>query len=116
MLNVTDLKKNFGAVQAVKGISFEVEEGEVLGFLGPNGAGKSTTMRMITGFLPPTGGTASICGHDICSAPVAAKNCFGYLPENAPVTNTRRPQPPQRTSTAATLTGFTLSAPTTRIT
>jgi ABC-2 type transport system ATP-binding protein len=61
-----------------------VEKGEVLGFLGPNGAGKSTTMRMITGFLPPTAGTATICGHDIISSPVDAKRCIGYLPENAP--------------------------------
>jgi ABC-2 type transport system ATP-binding protein len=61
-----------------------VEKGEVLGFLGPNGAGKSTTMRMITGFIPPTSGTATICGHDIITAPVAAKRCMGYLPENAP--------------------------------
>ena len=54
MLEVKNLKKNFGDFQAVKGISFSVKEGEVLGFLGPNGAGKSTTMRMITGFLPPS--------------------------------------------------------------
>jgi len=84
MLTVSNLKKNFGSFQAVKGVTFSVEKGEVLGFLGPNGAGKSTTMRMITGFLPPTGGTAVICGHDIISDPVAAKRCIGYLPENAP--------------------------------
>lgn len=84
MLNVENLKKSFGAFQAVKGISFSVGKGEVLGFLGPNGAGKSTTMRMITGFLPPTSGRAVICGHDIMSDPVAAKRCLGYLPESAP--------------------------------
>ena len=84
MLKVDNLKKSFGGFQAVKGISFSVGKGEVLGFLGPNGAGKSTTMRMITGFIPPTSGTASICGHDIITEPVAAKSCFGYLPENAP--------------------------------
>ena len=84
MLNVDNLKKRFGAFEAVKGISFSVAKGEVLGFLGPNGAGKSTTMRMITGFLPPTSGTASICGHDIVSDPVGAKKCLGYLPESAP--------------------------------
>ncbi|MDD4101957.1 MAG: ABC transporter ATP-binding protein [Kiritimatiellae bacterium] len=84
MLTVSNLKKSFGLIHAVKGVSFSVEKGEVLGFLGPNGAGKSTTMRMITGFLPPTGGTASICGHDIITDPVAAKRCLGYLPENAP--------------------------------
>jgi ABC-2 type transport system ATP-binding protein len=65
-------------------VSFTVAKGEVLGLLGPNGAGKSTTMRMVTGFLPPSGGTASICGHDIQEDAVAAKRCLGYLPENAP--------------------------------
>ena len=84
MLEVKNLKKNFGDFQAVKGVSFGVAEGEVLGFLGPNGAGKSTTMRMITGFLPPTEGTAVICGHDITSDPIAAKAALGYLPESAP--------------------------------
>jgi len=84
MLTVSNLKKNFGSIQAVKDVSFIVEKGEVLGFLGPNGAGKSTTMRMITGFIPPTAGTATICGHDIITDPVAAKRCIGYLPENAP--------------------------------
>ena len=84
MLKVDNLKKSFGSFQAVKGISFTVKKGEVLGFLGPNGAGKSTTMRMITGFIPPTAGTAEICGHDIIKDPVGAKSCLGYLPENAP--------------------------------
>jgi ABC-2 type transport system ATP-binding protein len=84
MLNVQNLKKHFGPIQAVRGISFTVAKGEVLGFLGPNGAGKSTTMRMIAGFIPPTEGTASICGHDILKQPVEAKSNFGYLPESAP--------------------------------
>ncbi len=84
MLEVKNLKKSFGDFQAVKGVSFSVKEGEVLGFLGPNGAGKSTTMRMITGFLPPTGGTAVINGHDIVTDPIAAKRDLGYLPESAP--------------------------------
>jgi len=84
MLTVSNLTKDFGSIRAVKGVSFTVGKGEVLGFLGPNGAGKSTTMRMITGFIPPTAGTASICGHDIIASPVAAKRCIGYLPENAP--------------------------------
>ena len=84
MLKVENLKKCFGTFEAVKGIFFAVNKGEVLGFLGPNGAGKSTTMRMITGFLPPTSGTAVICGHDISADPVAAKACIGYLPESAP--------------------------------
>ena len=84
MLEVKSLKKDFGGFHAVKGISFSVAEGEVLGFLGPNGAGKSTTMRMITGFLPPTSGSAAINGHDITSDPIAAKHDLGYLPESAP--------------------------------
>ena len=84
MLKVENLKKNFGSFQAVRGISFSVGKGEVLGFLGPNGAGKSTTMRMITGFLPPTSGRAVICGHDVTTDPVGAKRCLGYLPESAP--------------------------------
>ena len=84
MLEVKNLKKRFGDFEAVKGISFTVGKGEVLGFLGPNGAGKSTTMRMITGFLPATSGTAVICGHDISADPVGAKKCIGYLPESAP--------------------------------
>ena len=84
MLTVSNLTKDFGPFHAVKGVSFSVEKGEVLGFLGPNGAGKSTTMRMIPGFIPPTSGTASICGFDILKNPVAAKRCIGYLPENAP--------------------------------
>lgn len=88
MLTVTGLTKNFGSLQAVKGISFDVKKGEVLGFLGPNGAGKSTTMRMITGFIPPTSGSAAICGHNILTNPVEAKRCIGYLPENAPAYGT----------------------------
>jgi ABC-2 type transport system ATP-binding protein len=84
MLRVNGLKKSFGAFEAVKGISFAADKGEVLGFLGPNGAGKTTTMRMITGFLPPTAGTAEVNGHDILSDAVEAKRQIGYLPENAP--------------------------------
>lgn len=84
MLEVKDLHKHFGAIHAVRGISFSVKKGDVLGFLGPNGAGKTTTMRMITGFLPPSSGTATICGFDITEDPVEAKRRIGYLPENAP--------------------------------
>jgi ABC-2 type transport system ATP-binding protein len=68
----------------VDGISFSVDRGEVLGFLGPNGAGKSTTMRMITGFIPPTSGTVSVGGFDITEHPIPARRLIGYLPENAP--------------------------------
>ncbi len=85
MLEVKKLGRRFGAIHAVRDVSFRAVRGEVLGFLGPNGAGKTTTMRMITGFLPPTSGTAVIAGHDIVEDPVAAKKQMGYLPENAPV-------------------------------
>ena len=84
MLEVKNLKKNFGDFQAVKGIDLTVAAGDVLGFLGPNGAGKSTTMRMITGFIPATEGDAFICGKSITTDPIAAKRCLGYLPESAP--------------------------------
>ncbi len=79
-----DLKKTFGDIRAVDGISLEVRRGEVLGFLGPNGAGKSTTMKMITGFLEPDEGSATICGHDVHEAPKLAKAQLGYVPEGAP--------------------------------
>jgi len=84
MLEIRHLVKSFGPLVAVDDISFAVPQGEVLGFLGPNGAGKSTTMKMITGFLAPTAGTAVICGHDITTHPIAAKKHIGYLPEGAP--------------------------------
>ncbi len=84
MIKVENLSKSFGTKVAVNRVSFTVERGEVLGFLGPNGAGKSTTMRMITGFIPPSEGTVSVGGHDIVDDPIAAKRLIGYLPENAP--------------------------------
>lgn len=84
MINVSNLRKNFGAKRAVDDVSFTVERGEVLGFLGPNGAGKSTTMRMITGFIPPTAGRITIGGHDVVEQPLPARRLVGYLPENAP--------------------------------
>ena len=82
---VKSLDKRFGPIHAVRGISFTVRKGEVLGFLGPNGAGKSTTMKMITGFLEPTAGTVNVCGHDIQEDPIHAKEKIGYLPEGAPL-------------------------------
>jgi ABC-2 type transport system ATP-binding protein len=85
MIEVKNLVKAFGAKLAVNDVSFSVERGEVLGFLGPNGAGKSTTMRMITGFIPPSDGTITVGGHDITTEPISAKRLIGYLPENAPV-------------------------------
>src|SRR5678810_1494285 len=84
MIKVQNLSKSFGPKVAVNDVSFSVERGEVLGFLGPNGAGKSTTMRMITGFIPPTAGTVRVGGHDIIENPIPAKKLMGYLPENAP--------------------------------
>ena len=84
MIKVENLTKIFGAKRAVDGVSFTVERGEVLGFLGPYGAGKSTTMRMLTGFLPPTSGTVTVGGHDMSEQPIAAKKLLGYLPESAP--------------------------------
>jgi ABC-2 type transport system ATP-binding protein len=84
MIRIDNLVKTFGAKRAVDGVSFEVQRGEVLGFLGPNGAGKSTTMRMITGFFPPTSGSVSVGGHDVVEAPLEAKRLIGYLPEAAP--------------------------------
>ena len=84
MIKVQNLTKLFGPKKAVDDASFEVGKGEVLGFLGPNGAGKSTTMRMITGFIPPTAGKVSVCGFDIVDNPIEVKRRIGYLPEAAP--------------------------------
>jgi ABC-2 type transport system ATP-binding protein len=84
MVDIQGLRKTFGPIVAVDGVSFTVGKGEVLGFLGPNGAGKSTTMKMITGFLTPTSGTVRICGHNIEDTPIEAKKRIGYLPEGAP--------------------------------
>jgi ABC-2 type transport system ATP-binding protein len=84
MIKVQNLVKIFGSKRAVDGISFSVERGEVLGFLGPNGAGKSTSMRMITGYIPPTEGTVTVGGFDIVENAIPAKRLMGYLPENAP--------------------------------
>lgn len=91
LIEVNKLSKSFGSFSAVKNVSFSVEKGEVLGFLGPNGAGKSTSMRMITGFLPATSGTATICGHDIAQNPIEARKNIGYLPEGGPLYNDMTP-------------------------
>jgi len=85
MIETEKLTKRFGLKTAVKDLSFTVKKGEVLGFLGPNGAGKSTTMRCITGYFPPTKGTARICGIDIKKDRLAAQEKIGYLPESAPL-------------------------------
>jgi ABC-2 type transport system ATP-binding protein len=84
VIKVENLTKMFGPKRAVDDVSFEVNKGEVLGFLGPNGAGKSTTMRMITGFIPPTSGKVSVCGFDMLTDPIPGKRRIGYLPESAP--------------------------------
>ena len=84
MIKVEHLSKSFGPKRAVNDISFSVARGEVLGFLGPNGAGKSTTMRMLTGFIPPSAGKITVGGYDMESDPLPAKKLIGYLPENAP--------------------------------
>lgn len=85
MIKVKDLKKTFGTKVAVDGVTFTVEKGEVLGFLGPNGAGKSTTMRMVTGYFPPTEGEITVNGVNMLTDPEKARRSLGYLPENAPL-------------------------------
>jgi len=87
MISVKQLRRTFGPIVAVDGISFEVAKGEVLGFLGPNGAGKTTAMRMLACFLAPDSGTATVCGHDIIQDPVAVRQSIGYLAEEAPAYN-----------------------------
>ncbi|PPR10147.1 MAG: putative ABC transporter ATP-binding protein YxlF [Alphaproteobacteria bacterium MarineAlpha11_Bin1] len=85
MLEIKSLTKEFGHFKAVDDVSLSVDSGEVLGFLGPNGAGKSTTMKMVTGFLSPTSGTAIVCGADVTREPIEVKRHIGYLPEGAPL-------------------------------
>ena len=85
MITVEDLNKYYGPRRAVSDVSFSVEKGEILGFLGPNGAGKTTTMRILTGFLPATSGTATIAGFDVFKQPIEARRHLGYLPENVPL-------------------------------
>ena len=85
MIEIDHLTKRFGLIMAVDDISFDVARGEVVGFLGPNGAGKSTTMKMATGFLRPTAGTARICEFDVLEDPLEVKQRIGYLPEGAPM-------------------------------
>lgn len=87
MIEINNLVKRYGDKMAVKGISFTVNDGEVLGFLGPNGAGKTTTMNIITGYLSSTSGTVKVNGHDILEEPELAKKEIGYLPENPPLYN-----------------------------
>jgi ABC-2 type transport system ATP-binding protein len=85
VISVENLTKRYAAKTAVEGLSFEVEKGEILGFLGPNGAGKTTTMRIVTGFMPATEGTARVDGYDVFDQPIEVKRRIGYLPENPPL-------------------------------
>ena len=85
MIEVEHLTKRYGPLTAVNDLSFKVDKGEVVGFLGPNGAGKTTTMRVLTGYLPATDGTARVAGHDIFEEPLAVKRRIGYLPEHPPL-------------------------------
>lgn len=85
MVVAEHLHKTFGRFTAVKDASFTIEKGEIVGFLGPNGAGKTTTMKMLTGYLPPTAGTAKIAGHDILDEPLESRRHLGYMPENVPL-------------------------------
>jgi ABC-2 type transport system ATP-binding protein len=85
VIQAKGLTKRYGDLVAVEDIDFSLARGEVAGFLGPNGAGKTTTIRMLTGFLPPTDGTAVIAGHDIFGDPIAARRAIGYLPESPPL-------------------------------
>jgi ABC-2 type transport system ATP-binding protein len=85
MIKVEGLTKRYGRIVAVDDISFTVEKGQIVGFLGPNGAGKTTTMRVLTCFLPPTGGSASIAGFDVLKDPLEVKRRIGYLPESPPL-------------------------------
>jgi ABC-2 type transport system ATP-binding protein len=85
MIQVTDVRKNYGHVQAVRGVSFEVNQGEVFGLLGPNGAGKTTILKMLTCYHFPSSGSATVNGHDVYTDPIAVKSSIGYLPESAPL-------------------------------
>jgi ABC-2 type transport system ATP-binding protein len=85
MIRVNELSKHFGTRQAVDQISFDARQGEILGFLGPNGAGKTTTMRMLTGYMPPSSGTATIAGFDIVKESIEVRKRVGYLPETVPL-------------------------------
>src|SRR5579862_3274058 len=85
MVTVDNLTKYYGDYAAVEGVSFSVNEGEILGFLGPNAAGKTTTMRIIAGFMAPTSGTVTVGGHDVVKESVEARRQLGYLPEQVPL-------------------------------
>jgi ABC-2 type transport system ATP-binding protein len=85
MITVESLTKRYGRFMALRGITFQAESGEILGFLGPNGAGKTTTMRILTGYMPPTSGRASVAGYDVFTDSLEVRKCVGYLPETVPL-------------------------------
>ncbi len=85
MIEAQNLVKWYGPVQAIESLSFSIPQGQIVGFLGPNGAGKSTTIRILTGYLPPTSGKANVNGHDVLTAPESARAQIGYLPESTPL-------------------------------
>jgi ABC-2 type transport system ATP-binding protein len=85
MISVSHLTKQYASQTAVNDISFEVPEGEIVGFLGPNGAGKTTTMRILSGYMPPTSGSARVAGFDVFRDSLQVRQNVGYMPENAPL-------------------------------
>jgi ABC-2 type transport system ATP-binding protein len=85
VVEASELVRTYGAVQALRGVSFRIDKGEIVGLLGPNGAGKSTTMKILTTFLAPTSGSARVCGADVVSEPIEVRRRLGYLPESAPL-------------------------------
>jgi len=85
MIRVEDLTKDYGARRAISGLNFEAKQGEIVGFLGPNGAGKTTTMRILTGYMPPTEGTAHVAGYDVVDESLEVRRRVGYLPETVPL-------------------------------
>src|SRR5512147_1386491 len=85
MIQVNGLTKDYGARRAIDNLSFDAEQGEIVGFLGPNGAGKTTTMRILTGYMPPTEGTATVAGYDVVAESLEVRKRVGYLPETVPL-------------------------------
>src|SRR5215208_7170788 len=85
MIRVNGLTKDYGARRAIDNLTFDAEQGEIVGFLGPNGAGKTTTMRILTGYMPPSSGTATVGGMDVVAHSLEARRKIGYLPETVPL-------------------------------
>src|SRR5574341_2501831 len=87
MIQVNGLTKDYGARRAIESLTFDAEQGEILGFLGPNGAGKTTTMRILSGYMPPTEGEATVAGYDVVAESIEVRRRVGYLPETVPLYN-----------------------------